>query len=294
MYKLPQLSQQAKALKSCLSKKGISFSLAQCQELLAQVQSHTNLHVAQAKKHKQGIPVQLLAQAQAATTVFASLGRYAGLVDSFWTDVKAALALEATEGSRGVEAALHDVLEVGGVAFNAPYDLVPIHELPALYRRLVERLEAQLRDMTQAPETAFRDRALVNTTAFDWRVQEGHKLDDIPAHHRNAYNLRVAQDGYQVYVDIEPKAKEDDAQLSLFIEINEGLPCVHMTHKIFGDMVLSVFATKEGLYCRSGDGKTPPRMGRPAEGTQMAQLLADFSELYNYDASSDAMYIVEG
>lgn len=43
-------------------------------------------------------------------------------------------------------------------------------------------------------------------------------------------------------------------RLSITVEINEGVPCAHITNDALSNVMMSVFGTREGLLVREGDG----------------------------------------
>ena len=106
---------------------------------------------------------------------------------------------------------------------------------------------------------------------FDWRVQEGEGLGELPVEHRRRYELELKRSGYQLYVDIAPAHGAPEElngvpQMSLFVEVNEGVPCVHISNALFGDQVLTVFALEDGLYLRPDATDLWIRTGIPTPG----------------------------
>lgn len=43
--------------------------------------------------------------------------------------------------------------------------------------------------------------------------------------------------------------------LSFFVEINGGVPCIHISNDVMGNQMMAVFATREGLLVRESEGK---------------------------------------
>lgn len=101
----------------------------------------------------------------------------------------------------------------------------------------------------------------------DWAADEGAE-DLTPAQQEATFEVRVTRQGSQLAVDIAPPyAKPDelekDSQLALLVEVNQGKPCVHLSNALGGDTVLSIFATKDGLYLAPGDSIWEIRAGTP-------------------------------
>jgi hypothetical protein len=106
------------------------------------------------------------------------------------------------------------------------------------------------------------ERVVFSTTAVDWQLagnpQRG--LDEVPQQNRTPYDFIVEQDGGQFRVLMKPVGVHLDNfegrnVLDMLIEINEGLPCVHMTNDPADQMLVTVFATGEGLLVREDGGE---------------------------------------
>ncbi len=280
MYKNPELSAQAKSLRKELATLGLLLSHAQTLELLAKSQGARTLHVANAKHNKQGVDIERLALAQASALMFESLGPYESDVRGLLDAIKAGFDLEDSGGSRAVEAEMHRLFGGEGAAKVQPaFDAHRLDELPmvfeALYRGLLQTLTS-----TFGVQAKADDGKLYRGPFLDWRVQEGTPLSELPAHQRTAFEVEVARNACQLYVDISlphssPEELEGTAQMSLFIEVNEGRPCVHLTNDRYGDQVLTVFATADGLYLRPDSEELSIRTGAPNEGSELRQLEDD-------------------
>lgn len=104
----------------------------------------------------------------------------------------------------------------------------------------------------------------------DWEAEAGVDASELtPLQREAAFEAKVTRQGSQLAVDIAPAHEspddlEDVDQLGLVIEINRGRPSVHITNAVYGDMVLSVFASKDGLYLAPGDSLWSIRTGAPS------------------------------
>lgn len=281
MYKNPELSAQAKNLRAALGALGHAVTHAQSLELMARAQGSKTLHVAQATKAKQGLDIALLAEQQAAALMFNHLGRYAGNVRGLLESISAGFALEESEGSRAVEAAMCDIFEQDdSPEVTDTFDVFRLSELPAQFERLVARLQASLVKASGAPAPQGHEHALYRGPLLDWRVMEGEDLAELPESHRTRYELDIKRSGHQVYVDIAvPHASPDELegtdQMSLFIEVNNGRPCVHISNDRYGDQVLTVLATRDGLYLRPDSTDLHICMGACPDDTALAAVQAD-------------------
>lgn len=99
------------------------------------------------------------------------------------------------------------------------------------------------------------DAVIIDRRIQDWRLDEGSLLEDLPAGDCQAYRLEVSDRGCQMRIGIAPRHRKPTElngkdQMDLFVEINDGIPCVHVTNCLYGDVVISIFATKEGLILR--------------------------------------------
>ncbi len=111
------------------------------------------------------------------------------------------------------------------------------------------------------------DRCILDKRVVDWLVSDNEAAkpafrEDIPAHRFGAYRMEIFDNVNQFRVALAPRHRTpqefDDKKLNgldLFIEVNEGVPCVHISNDPYGDMVLSIFGTKEGLLVRRQDNE---------------------------------------
>lgn len=277
MYKNPELSAQSKNLRAALKDVGFEVSHAQALELMARAQGNRTLHVAQAKKARQGLNIADLALSQAASLMFETLGRYKNNVHGLLESIRAGFALEDAEGSRAVEAAMCDIFEQeDSPRVSELFDRLRVDELPSEFEQLVQRLQAVLVSAAGAPEpVASTEQLLYEGPMLDWRVQEGFDLAELPASQRTLYDVRVNRSGHQLYVDIAvphqtPEDLEGTDQLSLFIEVNDGKPCVHLTNDRYGDQALTIFSVRDGLYLRPDAANLAIRTGACREGSALA------------------------
>lgn len=281
MYKNPQLSSAAKVLKAELAARGLEVALSQAMEICARIAGDRTLHVAQAKKNAP-VSVDSLVLAQASALMFTTLGRYKGNVRGLMASIRAGFALQ-DQGSRAVEAAMGKIFDTANAPKVSPlYEYSQLEALPDVFDSLLKCLEDSLCEEARAPASEPRENVVYEALAYDWRAVEGEDLAELPAHQQGGYDVKLSTHiGQQLTLDItpagvdllnEPKGKHP--QMTLFVEINKGIPCVHISNDVFGDMVLSVFSTKDGLYLRPESNNDRICTGKPSpEG--LKQLEAD-------------------
>lgn len=282
MYTNPELSAQAKLLRAELQARGLTLTHAQTLEVFAKSHGARTLHVAQAKTARQGVNIEQLATRQTAELMFETLGRFEGQVDGLLDAISVGFALEASQGSRAVEAAMHVLFEQPDSPVVSPaFEGLRVDELPAQFALVKQRLLQTLEAVTGAPRSEPESpRDVYRGPMRDWRLQEGVDTAAVPAHHQTAFEVRVQREGHQLYIDIAPPhAQPDDVQgtdqLSLFIEVNEGRPCVHVSNDCYGDQVLTLFSTRDGLYLRPDSQDLSIRTGGLGADSALKQLEDD-------------------
>jgi len=284
MYKNPQLSSQAKQLRAALKNAGIELTHSQAMEALARCQGNRTLHVAQARKNRQGIDIAELALRQAADLVFDTLGRYEGNVLGLLSEIETIFLHEEANGSRYVEERMHDIFgQPNSPRVSEAFDVFPPADLPKVFARTRRRLEQTLaKQFEPAAQQATGADLLFEGPAMDWRVSDGERIQDLPEHHRALYRLKVERGGHQAFVQVtlphnDPEDLKGTAQLGLFIEINQGRPCVHITNDVYGDQVLSVFTTEDGLLLRPESSDNWIRSGPASDGSSLVRLHAELT-----------------
>jgi hypothetical protein len=295
MYKDPQLSNQAKRLREELGLKGLKLSQVQALEVLARISGAKTLHVAHAR-HNAALSIEAVVVSQAQALMFDTLGRFEGNVRGLLGSITSAFALESAQGSRAVENSIFGLFETQ----NAPkvsemYDFAKLNELPGMFEvlvtRLTQTLEAQAK-VTQKIQHSS-DPVVFEGTVQDWRLDDGYMLADLPEHHRQLFDARVTQNpGRQLFVDVTPAGlKSIDCEgrqmMSLFIEINEGRPCVHMTNGSQGEQVLTVFFTEDGLYLRPDNSENCIQGGKPT-APALALLVEELEAPYSTPVAGGA------
>jgi hypothetical protein len=283
-YKDPQLSAQAKRVRNELTKYGATITHAQALELVAHMQGARTVHVAQARNNAP-IDIRELAMHQAAGLAFESTGRYGRNVQGLIAAIRAAFD-KSTLGSRCVEDAVHHIFGTeDSPKVSKMFDHLKLEDLPAHFDATVESLIESLEFKAKASEASkvSEDNTVFETKVYDWRVSDGSTLPELPPHHRNQFDLRVTRSANQLFVDMAPAGVPVDQlvesnvpQMTLFIEVNEGRPCVHLSNSIYGDQVLTVFFTTEGLYLRPQHTGNFIRTGTPS-GPVMRELAEELN-----------------
>jgi hypothetical protein len=266
MYKDPQLSDAAKRLRSVLSDFKLKLTHAQALEVCSRLEGSRTLHVAHARKNA-GVSVAAAAYEQACVVMFDSLGPFEGRVDELLQRLEALRvetdAAEVDRQYRAIFKCEHPV------ALSAGFDHLSAEDVPAAFAALVGRLNKKLNELAKPSKEQARS-PLFQGPMLHWMAHSADEVEELKPHRKVRYEVKIERSVSQFYVDIAPEhASPDDLtgqhQMGLFIEVNEGLPCVHITNDVFGDQVLTVFATKDGLYLRPDGQEFSIRTGVPGE-----------------------------
>lgn len=273
MYKDPQASAKAKLLTQELKALGFNLPHAKALEIIAKVDGGSNLHVAQAKAAKARPSEQALAEEHATRLMFKSLGSFedAGVRKLFET-------LNTSDVTAGPTSSDEPTATP---VMQPVYEAVPPAEWPALFARLVsESLELvlRLRTQPQRPNTDA-DHVLYSGPMRDWK--QDARAEEMTARERRTFQMTAKRSFSQYYLDVALEGDTfDDAaltdQLGVVIEINNGFPCLHLTNRVFGDTVLSIFATADGFWLRPDGYENALKSGIPSESRP---ALAELNEL---------------
>jgi hypothetical protein len=255
MYKNPQTSDQARRLRDELAKFDIKLPHAQALEVVARLAGERTLHVAQAKNNA-GVRIAAVARRQAQAVMFVSLGRFEGNFEGLLAELQALALLANSDDAAALDRAFRALFRSEGAPeLRAGFDL-RAEEVLAEFNKLVGELTAVLVAEARAPAQAPDEGLFYQGPMFDWQVFD-NGLDAVPEALRQRYEmtLKQAKSGSQFYLDVAPQHQEPEEidgrpQLGIIVEVNQGVPCVHLTNSLYGDQVLSVFATEDGLYLR--------------------------------------------
>lgn len=88
----------------------------------------------------------------------------------------------------------------------------------------------------------------------DWGLESFTETPaQAPPHLRTPYQVRVERSGEQIWVIVAPAGLDMERlnvarapMAAVCLEINEGLPCLHVTNDPVGDMIASIFLFEEG------------------------------------------------
>lgn len=105
-------------------------------------------------------------------------------------------------------------------------------------------------------------RVVFRSTAVDWKLADNPEIsfEELPAAHRRKYDVVVEHCGDQFRILMKPEGVDIDnfdgqPVLDMLLEINEGVPCAHLTNDPADAMLVSVFANEKGLIVRPDDGE---------------------------------------
>lgn len=101
------------------------------------------------------------------------------------------------------------------------------------------------------PAQTAAHRVLFRQIMRDW-MAEAEGDNTVPPELRQRYTMEIIQSNRPdresaITVAVTPENGDGRPAFDLFIEINKGLPCVHISDEGFADNLLHVFATKEGV-----------------------------------------------
>jgi len=267
MYKNPQTSDQARRLREELAKFSLDLPHAKALEVVARMAGARTLHVAQAKNNA-GVRIADVARRQAALVMFETLGRFEGNLEGLLDELRAIGKLTESENYDGADKAYQAVFRAEGAPnLHGRFDL-RAEEIPDAFEALAKDLAGVLSDAAQAPEDDPEHGLFYEGPMFDW-LAEAQGLNEVPEDQRQRYEMTLKQGRSQFFIDIAPKHKEPEeiegmAQLSLIVEISNGVPCVHLTNALYWDQVLTVFVTEDGMYLRP-EADLYIRTGAPSE-----------------------------
>lgn len=259
MYKKPELSQQARILAAQIKDRcEVALPHQAALEVIARLYGYRDWHscVADQTPVLPMLPQTVLRQKalqHVMRLVFTQLGPWAGKEDRLLDALRDAAFEEDWSLADQKARALFDL---GELVQSDDYAL-RLEELVPCIERQARATEDLLKSLAN-PVEPEADRVVLNETVYDWRLAEGEDLAELPEEDRQPYQVRITRNTAQFFVDIsiphtDPEDIDGTPCLSMFIEINEGKPCVHMTNDMYGDQLLSVFAIGEGLIVRKND-----------------------------------------
>ena len=112
-----------------------------------------------------------------------------------------------------------------------------------------------------AETNADKDDVVFETVLHAWDEGEEQGTPSQAERRKAAYRLQVEKFGDQLRLAIVPddvkNLMESDGRnvLDVLLEINQGLPCLHMTNDPAGEMLLTVFGHAGGLLVREDEGE---------------------------------------
>ena len=113
-------------------------------------------------------------------------------------------------------------------------------------------------------ERSLEDDAYVihRSSIVDWQLADnpGISLDEVPASNRTNFDIIIEKYGHQYRVLLKPEGINLDnfdgiPVLDMLLEINEGVPCIHLTNDPSDVQLLTVFSNAKGLIVRPDDGE---------------------------------------
>jgi len=89
-------------------------------------------------------------------------------------------------------------------------------------------------------------KVILRAIVRDWRYYEDPQ--GLPDAEAGAYRLRVesTRQKHQTFISLESE-KNPSFGAELFLEVNQGVPCLHASNAVNGDNVLHIFFTENGI-----------------------------------------------
>lgn len=117
------------------------------------------------------------------------------------------------------------------------------------------------------------------SVAQDWRISDNGVSEPVPLRHQSNYDIIFEKCGSQYRllvkpVDVNYDNYGNEPVLDLLVEINEGVPCVHLTNDP-DYMLMSVFSTGSGLVVRSEGGNWTTGAARSAMPIALQDVIMD-------------------
>lgn len=210
-------------------------------------------------------------------------------------NIKAATArVKAFLASHGGDAKHSEVMELvaGMCGFDSYRAMKAVTEKGEYsgVRAIAEQGKGESRSLEDESRVVFR------STALDWQLADNPNisLDEVPEEFRRKYDVIVEQYGYQFRMLLKPVGVDIDnfdgqPVLDVLVEINQGVPCLHMTNDPADEMLLTVFSTEKGLLVRPGDGDwmSAGAIGVPAVLSELAKEACGADYVNSYVALLD-------
>jgi Glyoxalase superfamily protein len=252
--------QQAKALKAFLKTNSIEVNQAFCLEAVARMNGAANWQTFAASSDADIVvhepnALREVAEIALQATLFTKLPEGQTL-RSLHTQLSEAVAAdEAGEEWQAKKARMNAIWEDVRERDLA----VPPMQLPVLIDEALAAVTLALSRQLSAPSNNLALPVMFSRLMQDWRLMEGEEVE--VATDRRTYQLKVEDGGYATHTSVayphrDPDSLEEGSpQLALGVEINEGLPCVHLYADVYtGEALVSIFAARNGeLLVRFGE-----------------------------------------
>lgn len=98
-----------------------------------------------------------------------------------------------------------------------------------------------------------------SVTLFEGQVKDWMPIDSIKEdveqekHRLQTYSSKVSMTGDQLFIEMNRLSsinKETPSGLAACVDVDNGLPCVHIANREFDDYAITIVSTDDGLYLR--------------------------------------------
>jgi hypothetical protein len=169
--------------------------------------------------------------------------------------------VKAHGGSAKHSEALELVAKICG--FNSYRAMKAVAEQPEYAGPLIGQIRNTFGQYDNEGRTLEDPKQVVyRAKTVDWRLADDPEadFDEVPKNCRTQYDFIVEQYGHQFRVMMKPEGVgldtfEGSAILDMMLEINNGVPCAHLTNDPSDAMLVTVFGTGQGIIVRPDDGE---------------------------------------
>lgn len=110
------------------------------------------------------------------------------------------------------------------------------------------------KDVVKDRNDSDKPTPLLDTFVYDWRLAERVGLSEIPAAEANPYRITLESlTAGQQFILAVSDLSDPSFAAEILIEVNRGVPCLHVSNESNGDKTCHIFFTQKGVTVVSDD-----------------------------------------